>query len=347
MVGLVFLTFEERFDLFFCVKRFLWIFFLLIGWMNDVHPMDNYVRDSTVQYVDDLTHLFNLRLYTLTKFNTLDIIHPPEKIILRPNGNTNYGIGFNYKRLGLAVAFGRPLSQSSIEKYGSTNRLDMQVSMYGKRIGLDGFVQWYQSYYVANPSDFVNWDKPQYPQKKDLQVFSIGASGFYLTNSERFSYRASYLRNEVQQRSAGSFAAGIFFYHDMVRSENGFVPAEFPDSINDDFDLKDFDATTLGILIGYQHTFVIKENFFVNFQLTPGVGYRRLDVTALGGKSSPENRPAWQVFGRLALGYEFDWFYVGAIASIVWRSYQYKDYEIDLGTEQFRFMVGKRFDMSR
>jgi hypothetical protein len=329
------------------MKYLLLLLVLLSGWFSKVNSQADVPGDSTDQYIQDLTQLFNLRVYTLTKLNTLEIINPPDKIIMRPNGNTNIGIGINYKRLGLAVAFGRPLSQSSIEKYGLTNRLDMQVSMYGKRIGLDGFVQRYKSYYMANPSDFVDWNKPQYPQEQDLQVFSIGASAFYLFNSEKFSYRAAYLRNEIQRKSAGSFSAGIFFYHDVVRSENGLVPAEFPDSIHDDFDLKEFDATTLGILIGYQHTFVITENLFINFQVTPGFGYRRLDVTTVGGVSSPENSPAWQVLGRLALGYEFDWFYIGAMGSIVWRSYKYKDYEIDLGTEQFRFTIGKRFDISR
>ena len=343
---LVFLNFDLR-STPWSMKYLLFLLILLTGWFSQVNSQADVSGDSLDQYVEDMTQLFNLRVYTLTKLNTLEIINPPDKIILRPNGNTNIGIGFNYKRLGLAVAFGRPLSQSSIEKYGLTNRLDMQVSMYGKRIGLDGFMQWYQSYYMANPSDFVNWDKPEYPQEKDLQVFSIGASGFYLFNSEKFSYRAAYLRNEIQKKSAGSFSAGIFFYHDMVRSENGFVPVEFPDSIHDDFDLKDFDATTLGILIGYQHTIVISKNFFVNIQATPGLGFRRLDVTAVNGESSPENSPAWQVLGRLALGYEFDWFYIGAMGSIVWRSYKYKDYEIDLGTEQFRFTIGKRFDISR
>jgi len=326
----------------------LWLIsVLLTGWISQIYSQDDTLGDSSNQYIEDLTQLFNLRVFTLTKLNTLEIINSPERIILRPNGNTNYGIGFNYKRLGLAVAFGRPLSQSSIEKYGLTNRLDMQFSMYGKRIGLDGFMQWYQSYYMANPSDYLNWDKPHYPQEKDLQVFSIGGSGFYLFNSEKFSYRAAYLRNEIQKKSAGSFSAGVFFYHDMLRSENGFVPSEFPDSVHADFDLKDFDATSIGILIGYQHTFVIGENFFINFQVTPGLGYRRLDVTAVDGESSPENNPAWQVYGRTALGYEFKWFYLGVMGSIVWRSYKYKDFEVDLGTEQFRFTIGKRFDISR
>jgi hypothetical protein len=155
------------------------------------------------------------------------------------------------------------------------------------------------------------------------------------------------LRDEIQKKSAGSLSSGIFFYQDMVNSEIGFVPAEFPDSVHTDFDLKDFDATSIGILVGYQYTFVINKNFFINFQLTPGIGYRRFKVNTIDGESSIVNTTAWQVLGRTALGYEFKHFYLGIMGSLIWRSYKYKHYEVDLGTEQFRFTVGKRFDISR
>ncbi len=329
------------------MKRLLLIFLLLTGLIIQVYPEDKHTPDSSNQYIEDLTDLLILRLYTLTKFNTLEILDPAGRMIMRPNGNTNLGVGFNYKGLGLGVAFGRPLSQSSIDKYGLTNRFDMQVSMYGKRIGMDGFVQWYKGYYMANPSDFIDWDKPHLPQVRDLEIFSIGGNAFYIFNRKKFSYKAAYLRNEIQKRSAGSFSSGIFFYHDMVRSDNGFLPAEMPDSIRADFDLKGFDATSIGISVGYQYTFVIGGNFFINLQLTPGIGDRRRAARTLDGGSGIVNEAAWQVLGRTALGYEFEHFYIGAMGSIILRSFEYKGYQVDLGTEQFRITIGKRFDVSR
>ena len=179
------------------MKRLLLISLLLIGWTIHVYPWDDNPADSTNKYIEDLTDQLILRLYTLTKYNSLEIINPNGRMIMRPNGNTNLGVGFNYKGLGLGVAFGRPLSQSSIDKYGLTNRFDMQVSMYGKHIGMDGFIQWYQGYYMANPSDFIEWDKPNYPQVRDLEIFSIGGNGFYIFNRKKFSYKAAYLRNEI------------------------------------------------------------------------------------------------------------------------------------------------------
>jgi hypothetical protein len=175
----------------------------------------------------------------------------------------------------------------------------------------------------------------------------MGGNGFYLFNRKKFSYKAAYLRNEIQTRSAGSLSAGIFFYHDMVRSANGFLPSEMPDSIRIDFDLKAFDATSMGVSVGYQHTFVVKGNFFISLQLTPGIGYLRLEALNVVGETGIANKFAWQVLGRTAMGYEFENYYLGATASIILRTIKYKSYYVDLGTEQFRFVVGRRFDVSR
>ncbi len=314
---------------------------------RETYSVNSEPEDTTNLYIEDLTDLLSLKLFTLTKSNALDIIYPEGRVILRPNGNTNLGIGFNYKTVGLSLSFGRPLSQSSIDKYGNTSRFDVQVSYFGHRIGFDGFLQGYKGYYMANPNDFMEWEKSYNPQIPDLSVFSLGGNFFYMFNSKEFSYKAAYIRNEVQKQSAGSFSAGLFFYLDQVKSKSGFIPQEMPDTILSDFDLKEFDATSIGLSAGYQYTFVIGENLFINLQLTPGLGYRRLSGTALDGNSGIVNKAAWQVYGRAAIGYEFKHFYLGATASSILRSFTYKDYKVDLGTEQFRIMIGKRFNVSR
>ena len=96
------------------MKQLLLVLLLLIGCTIHVYPWDENAPDSSDLYIEDLTDQLILRLYTLTKYNSLEIINPTGRMIMRPNGNTNMGVGFNYKGLGLGVAFGRPLSQSSI-----------------------------------------------------------------------------------------------------------------------------------------------------------------------------------------------------------------------------------------
>lgn len=330
------------------MKRLLIALVFHAGLITCSYPQDQQAADSTNTYFEDLTDLLSLKLFTLTKTNTLEIINNPNgRIILKPNGNTALGAGFNYKFIGIALSFGLPLSQSSIDKFGQTSKFDIQVSSFGKRIGFDGFLQQYKGYYMANPQDHLEWDRPYYPQTSDLQITSLGAQAFYMFNSKEFSYKAAYVRNMVQKRSAGSFSAGVFFYQDIVKSNNGFVPLEISDSVWTDFDLKAFDAFSIGVLAGYQYTFVIKGNFFISLQGTPGLGLRRISGSTVNENLGIVDQLAGQFLARTALGYEFKHFYLGATASTILRSFAYKNYEVDLGTEQFRFMIGKRFDVSR
>ncbi len=330
------------------MKRILLVLMMIPGCLPALLAADPPDADSTEAYFDDRTDLLSLKLFTLTKSNSLEVIHPPEgRIVLKPNGNTGIGVGVNYKFIGIALSYGLPKSQSSIDKYGETNSFDVQMSFFGKRIGFDGYFQGYQGYYMANPQEHVDWEESYFPQVSDLRILSIGANAFYMFNSEQFSYKAAYLRNVVQKKSAGSFSAGIFFYQDLVNSDNGFVPEEVSDSVWLEFDLKQFNAISLGVSAGYQHTFVIRGNFFISLQATPGIGYRRLSGSTVDEGLGIVNQLAGHILARAALGYEFKHFYVGALGSTIIRSFKYKDYEVDLGTQQFRIMIGKRFDVSR
>jgi len=125
------------------------------------------------------------------------------------------------------------------------------------------------------------------------------------------------------------------------------LPQEVSDSVWSAFDLKQFNATSLGVSAGYQYTFVIRGNFFISLQATPGLGYRRLSGSTVDEGLGIVNQLAGQIQAKSAIGYEFKHFYIGAMGSLILRSFKYKDYEVDLGTEQFRIMIGRRFDVSR
>ncbi len=79
------------------VKRIGLVMVFLTCSMLSAFSQEKEEADSNNQYIEDLTGLLNLRLYTLTKYNTLEVINPDGRINMRPNGNTNLGIGFNYK----------------------------------------------------------------------------------------------------------------------------------------------------------------------------------------------------------------------------------------------------------
>ena len=322
-----------------------------LNFFADVHAETPHQNDSlnsaSSLYFADYSDLLALRIYTNTKWNSLDIIKENQRLSLVPNSSTSLGVGFNYKDYGLALAFGLPKSESSNTNYGKTKRLDLQMNMYKPKFGFDGFAQFYKGYYNSNPDDFVEWENDVYPQIPEMKVLSVGLNAFYIFNSERFSYKAAFVRNQVQLKSAGSFTSGIFGHYDAANTDNGFIPKDFPDSITNNFDLKAFNTLAIGVTVGYLYTWVISKHFFINIGATPGFGNQRIELETLDGQKSVQNSPAAQFAARGAIGYDSRFFYIGITGMIIWRNFQYKGYDLDLSTEQFKVFIGKRFDLSK
>lgn len=303
--------------------------------------------DDSIIYYFDYSDLLALRIYTNTKWNALNIVKDDNTLKLRPNGPTALGVGFNYKSYGLGIAIGIPKSASSNSKYGKTNRLDLQINVYGKKIGIDAHAQYYKGYYIANPQDFMEWDKEVYPQLPDMEIFALGLNAFYIFNSNKFSYKAAFIRNQVQRKSGGTLTAGIFGQLDMVRTDQGFIPSAIQDSIQVDFDLKSFNTFAFGLTVGYLYTWVISKHFFLNIGVTPGFGLQTIRLETVEGSNSTKNAPAAQLAVRGALGYDSRFFYAGVTGTTIWRNFEYSGYDLDISTEQIKVFIGKRFDLAR
>jgi len=294
----------------------------------------------------DLSDKFLIRLYTVTKANSLSIVNKEEDetIDLLPNGTTSIGVGFNYKKFGLGLAFSPPKSAESNRRFGETQRFDVQGSMYSNRFGADGYFQLYKGYYNSNPEDFIEWDSDVFPQLPSMRVLSLGAVGFYIFNSKNYSYRAAFVRDEIQTKSSGSFLLGTFFNYDESKTDNGFVPQQFPDTIRSVINIKEFKNLAIGVSVGYAHNFVIRDRFIFGIAVLPGFGYQKVSIVELGNTKGTEEQPAAQLLGRAALGYEHKHFFIGLTGSVNFRGIDFGPYDFRLATEQFRFILGKRFD---
>lgn len=323
------------------------IFLVLVG-ENQVFAQDDsdssFSSDSNIYYTEFKKDLA-LQLFSQYKTNRLNIITEEDNLQLRPNGKASLGVAASYYGISLGISFGLPKSKESADIYGNTKQFDAQLSIYAKRFGLDGYIQSYKGYYNSNPEDFMTWNKDYYPQIPDLGVVSIGASGFYIFNHKKFSYKAPYKHTAVQHKSAGSFVLGIYGHYDDVNSDNGLIPQEFPDSIKSALNLKSFTTFTTGISYGYMYNFVIMKNFTLNLAAIPGAGYKRINQTNLDGENIVSNIFSGRIMGRFALGYEHQHFYLGLTGSATLRPLEYGDYIFDLSTEQIRFFIGRRFKL--
>lgn len=330
-----------------CIRCFLILLILFIS-INVHSQAENFTSAKTdsnynKNYYSNLNNQFILRFYGLYKTNNVNISKEDMTLEYKPNGVFSIGVGFNYKFLGLGFSFGAPSSAKSNEKYGTTQRLDFQVSIISKAIGLDGFLQIYKGYYIANPNDFIEWKDENYPQLSDMKVLTLGLNAFYLFNSDKYSYRAAFIGNQVQNKSSGSITAGLFGTFDQVKTDNGFVPASLSDSVQTEFDLKSFQAYTIGLSVGYMYTFVFGKGFFLSLAAVPGMGYRHYDLERLDDSKETKDQLAVQLLGRIALGYTMNRLYINFNTIFNVRNYNYKSYNLSLSTEQLRLTLGIRF----
>ncbi len=295
-------------------------------------------------YIIDLSDQLNLYVYGIYKnyhVTFRDIVSKKE-LKLRPNFSGRMGLGFNYKWMGLAVGFKAP-GYSDDEKYGKTQRLDIQVNVFARSFGLDFTSQFYKGYYMSNPNDFVLWEKEQYPLLENLSTVSMELSGYYFTNHKKFSYRAAFVRNDIQKKSAGSFIFGGYSRVDITDAPGGILPDEMPDQYEEVFNIRKFASVNFGLSVGYTYTFVFWKNFFVNLSAVPGMGVKNTNIE-LDDESITKNGVSFRWIGRAALGYEHEKYFIGITAIGTSNTIPGKRLVVSSTNSKIRFFVGKRFN---
>jgi hypothetical protein len=337
--------------------RIVLITFISIVFSNTLYSQidTNYnVSKSVVKYdttkIIDLSDKLLLWPYIISKNYQIGILNmnTDRDLLIYPNEQTNIGLGFNYKWLGLGIALKTPWINNDDNIYGKTERIDLQINIFSRSFGVDFSAQYYKGFYVSNPTDFLNWEKPEYPRLSNLETFSTAVSTYYFFNNKNFSYRAAFVRNEIQKKMAGSVVLGVYMGYDVAVSPNGFVPDDMPDNIKDTFDIVGFASARVGISVGYTYTFVFLKDFFINLSIVPGMGIKVANVyTKLENKFEPESKASFRAITRFALGYENKNFYVGISNININNSFNARRFNILTSSNKFRLYVGKRFNIHK
>ncbi len=299
-------------------------------------------------YYDDVTLGISIpRKYV--DFSLRDI-QKNKDLDYQPNSNVSVGIKGAYKWLGLSVGLGLPHTADNISKYGKTNRLDLQVNAYLRKFVIDGYLQYYQGFYLANMEGyFEDFDANEmnYYQRPDLTFANVGLSARYVWNHKKFSYKAAYDFNEKQTKGAGSLVAGIFGFLNGASADSLMVPTFAQDNFSDQALFSNVSSINLGISIGYIYTFVIAKHFFITAGIVPG-----LSLQAYSATDSKENVVLTKAglgissVSRIALGYSKKRFYMAFTGVSGNNNLINKDITaINFGYGNVRFTVGYRFPL--
>lgn len=304
--------------------------------------------------ISDQSDKLLLRTFVMRKFNKYTMGHNGirQNIAYRANDNYNIGFGFQYKWLGVNLSFQMPLINSDDDKFGKTKFLDLQSYVYLDKIAIDFFALSYRGYYLTNGSLLQTPPAgDDYFIRSDMRTRNYGVNFQYIFNNEKFSYRSSFVQNQCQLQSAGSFIVGGMVHYTRARADSAIIPMNtLDDRFFEQNDFNKSSTITLGINAGYAYTQIIAKHFFITGSLLAGAG---LNYTSLKTDAT-DTRDAGirtQLHGMIrgAAGYNSPDYFVGLqyINFINRNNTTVSDAWQQLQTGNMRLTFAKRFTLKK
>lgn len=260
-------------------SAFKWCAFLIL--VSHLSPAASYAQEDRgmfdpveidTNYIEDYTNWLTTRLYLL--YQDASFIVSSEKadnIIFRPNTNVKIGIAGFYRWFGLGLSMNNPFYHFNEEDYGKTQAIDLRINFFGRSVAAEAFFQNFKGFYITNiyPDTKARYTIP------NMNLFSMGAYGYWILNSSRFSIRAAFLQNERQVKSAGSFMVRPGFSYYQVTSDSGLIPPELVEKYQIPANelILGGNFYSISLAPGYSYTFVFLKNGYVNLAAFPGVSY--------------------------------------------------------------------------
>ena len=215
-----------------------------------------------------------------------------------PNTTLNMGVGATYHNFSLNLAYGFKFLNQDEDK-GETKYLDMQGHFYKPKLVMDFYGQFYKGYHLE-PKGFVT-DRPDaYYYQREAKVNLFGLSAYHIFNSTRFSYRAAFIQNEWQKKSAGTFLVGGETYYGILKSDSSWVPAAI-DSIYGMKGIHKINYFSIGPGVGYAYTAVAFQHLFLTGSLTTNLSLTYTTEKSNGNHSKFSVNPLTRF--RIAAGY--------------------------------------------
>lgn len=247
----------------------VFLILLLIFSSSKIQAQD---ADQDTSYYQTFPEHLNGRFYFSQKYTGLKLADKDAdtEYLYMPNTTLNMGVGATYRNLTLNLAYGFGFLNPEKGK-GETKYLDAQAHVYPRKMVIDLFLQLYKGFYLTDGLGAAAGEN--YLTRPDMKIQKIGVSVQYVFNHGKFSYRAAFLQNEWQKKSAGTFLLGAEMYGGLAHEESNLIPDAFIDDPSRNF--KTIRFFELGPNAGYAYTLVIKKHFFVTASATAnlGVGY--------------------------------------------------------------------------
>ena len=125
---------------------------------------------------------------------------------------------------------------------------------------------------MSNFSGIPLDDIPADKNRDDIRTVSLSLQYLFALNYDKFSLKASFINNEMQRKSAGSFLVGAQFHLINIDADSSIVPVFSQGYFDENLHLTSATNSSALINFGYMYTFVWRENFYFTVGFIPGIG---------------------------------------------------------------------------
>lgn len=208
----------------------------------------------------------------------IDIRNPNLDTLLfryEPNTRTNFITAFDYRWLSVSLGL-VSFPTTAGNRKGESSQFSLRASFNGKRIWNTNFIQYYSGFYLTNPASVQpDWNvaTDTFPQRPDVNTTTIFSNAYYCFKPEKFSYRAALWQLDRQERSAGSFLAGLSMRIFALNSDSmvTLIPPQALSLFDPQYRIIAQRTTNFSLNVGYVHTFVYNRSWFLTLYFVPGL----------------------------------------------------------------------------
>jgi hypothetical protein len=234
-------------------------------------------------YIVEFPGTLTVRTFLGEKISGFDLIDGKhsERLSYRPNNILGLGLGVTIRGIGINLSMRLPYHNYKEDRYGKTRQLDLQVHRYKGNFALDVYFQQYKGFHLRDSSDVSAVVGPtDYPYFPDMSEVTVGATGLYVFNGQRFSLRAPIDQQNWQIRSAGSWLlGGSVFTHLISNNHQSIIPPYLkrPEFMSGN-KVQEIDNYSVVLNGGYGYNFIIKRHWFIGVlaDVGAGIGYSEI-----------------------------------------------------------------------
>lgn len=175
------------------------------------------------------------------------------KADLSTNHKTTFSVAAIYRGIGVGMAI-NPAKWKGIYK-----DYEFNLNYYSNRLSLDFSYQRSESL----AGDIYRDDNLQQMQSGDITMKVANLAGYYTFNHRRFSFPAAFTQSFIQQRSAGSWLAGISYQGGSLKTSSGLKER------NPNAPEVSIEIGHIGIGGGYGYNWVLGKKWLLHFSMLP------------------------------------------------------------------------------